>query len=454
MDQHLYTKKGAAPNTVLWRPREGSSVVLKERDYQPFNQIVRTVHIPDALAICAVNGIVPKPILSLSTLKATVLHPQRSHPCRNLHVLWFGAKLDGEDEHAHDWYGNVEFAVPIDVMMLQWRNLYLVEMVQAPTQTITRILVTNADYSSVLPPYDPRTPGGPWRLTPDGRHERLVDCRRYNSKGYNRHGHTLEFMIEVTPFGMRKILDEVTISFRNHHLGLSGGPHDCHRFGKTLTCPTPFTVDEGSHIFFKEHHRLIGRQPMATPRLSPSAEAFRQRFLAAEEIPRNVLQVQAPPPLSGHDFPPLGAPGQGSVIFSKLLQKQLLNGEVRKRRLVFGFGQKNVFGIITDSIWKPGKEEEEEKVIMKLRRHRPNKMQPPPLLHAPPPGYPPIPPPPCYPLLPTPPGFPPLPPPPGFPLPPPPSFPPLHLPPPPMCQPPMFQHSWAPMQPISWRRQI
>ncbi|XP_050715024.1 uncharacterized protein LOC126997855 isoform X2 [Eriocheir sinensis] len=449
MDQHLYTTKGPAPNTVLWRPREGSSVVLKESDYQPFSQVVRTLHIRDALDICAENMIAPKPIHSVSTLKATVLHWQRSHPCRKLHVLWFSAKLDGEDEDAHEWYGNVEFAIPVSIMLQRWRNLYFVEMVQAPTQTITRILVTNADYSSVLPSYDPRTPGGPWRLTPDGRHERLVDCRRYNSKGYNRHGHVLEFMIEVTHFGMRKILDEVTISFRNHHLALSGDPHVCHRFGKTFTCLTPFIKDKSSHLFFKEHHRLIGRQPMATPRLSPSAEVFRQSFLAAEKIPRNVLQVQAPPPLSEHDFPPLGAPGQGIIIINELVQNQLLNGEVRQSQLVLGFGQKNEFSIITDSIWKPDKEEEQEKVIMKLRRHRPNKMQPPPLPHAPPSGYPPIPPPPCYP----PPGFPPLPPPPGFPLPPPPSFPPLHLPPPPMCQPPMFQHSWAPLQPISWRRQ-
>ncbi|XP_050715022.1 uncharacterized protein LOC126997855 isoform X1 [Eriocheir sinensis] len=490
MDQHLYTTEGPPPNTVLWRPPEGGSVVLKERHYQPFSQVVRTLHIPDAIDICAKNMIAPKPIYSISTLKPKMLHWQRSHPCRYLHILWFGAKLDGENEDAHEWYGNVEFAIPIDVMLQRWKNLYFVEMVQAPTQTITRILVTNTDYSSVLPSYDPRTPGGPWRLTPDGRHERLVDCRRYNSKGYNRHGHTLEFMIEVTPFGMRKILDEVTISFRNHHQALSGGPHVCHRFGKTRTCPTPFIKDKSSHLFFEEHHRLIGRQPMATtPRLSPSAEVFLQRFLAAEEIPRNVLQVQVPPPLSEHDFPPVGAPGQDSVIFCNLLQKQVLNGEVRKCQLVFGFWDENVFGIISDSIWKPDKEKEKEKVIMKLPQHRPNKMQPPPLPHAPPPGYPPLftpqdfphlathsgspprptppdyppqPPPsdlpplsphPGYPPFPTPQGFPPLPQPPDFPLPPPPGLPPLHLPPPPMFQPPMFLNSWASLQSIFVRRQ-
>lgn len=437
MDQHFYTTKGPPPNNVLWRPQAGSSVVLKEGDYRPFSQVVRTLHIPEALAICAENGIAPKRIESLSTLNAKVLYWQRHHPCRNLRIIWFGARLDEEEEDAHEWYGNVEFAISIHTMMQRWKNLYFVEMMTTKTQTITRILVTNSDYSSVLPQYDPRISGGPWRLTPDGQHQRLVDCRRYNSKGYNRNGHILEFMIEVTPFGMKKILDEVTISFRNHHLALCGGPHDCHRFGKTLTCPTPFTMEKSSMIFFTEHNRLIARQPMATPKLSPSAEAFRQHFLAAEKIPRKVMQVQVPPPMSEHHFPPLAAPGRGSVIFSSSLQKLLQNGDIKKRHLVFGFGQNNVFGIMADSILNPNKGEEEEEVIMKLRQYRGPKMLFPHLPYAPSQGYP---------LLAPPPGFPPL-----FPHH---GLPPLHLPPPPLCEPSVFQHSWAPLQHTSLHRQI
>ncbi|XP_050692305.1 uncharacterized protein LOC126983556 [Eriocheir sinensis] len=269
MDVHLYTKKN-----VLWRPGEGSSVVLRESDYRPFCHVGRTVHLDDALHICADNWMQPKPITTLSTLSDKIWHKQNHHPCRNLRVLWFGPKLDGEDEDAHDWYGNVQFAFPTDVMMHHWRKFYLVEMLTTSTHTTTRILVTNADYSSVLPPYDPRTPGGPWRLNSEGRHECLADCRRYSNEGNNGNGHILEFMIEVEPFQIRTILAESTLSFRNHEQGGNVGPHDCHRSGRLSMCPTPLTRDEAARIFFLEHQRSSLQQNMAAPRLSPSAETL------------------------------------------------------------------------------------------------------------------------------------------------------------------------------------
>lgn len=279
MDHQLCTSKGF-PDTVLWRPREGSSVILDEAHYRSFSHIIRTVHLREAVNTCAEHGMTPRPILSLCTLNGTALSSQTNHPCRNLHVLWFRAKLDGEDEDAHDRYGNVAFVVPTNVMMQRWKNLYLVEMVTFKAYTITRILATNSDYSSVLPKYDPQTPGGPWRFTPEGRHECLVDCRRYNSEGYNKYGHILEFMIEVTLFGMRNILHEATISFRNHHQARFGDPYNCHRFGNSPPCPSPFPRDLASRIFFTEHHHFTRHQLMATPRLSLSAEIFLKRFLA------------------------------------------------------------------------------------------------------------------------------------------------------------------------------
>ncbi|XP_050692302.1 uncharacterized protein LOC126983555 isoform X1 [Eriocheir sinensis] len=282
MDVLLYTTNGASKK-VLWRPGGGRSVVLRETDYRLFSQVGLTVHLYDALTICGDNGMIPKPITALSTLRDKTLQWQKHHPCRNLRVLWFGAKLDGEDEDAHDWYGNVQFAFPTDVMMHHWRNFYLVEMLTTSTHTTTRILVTNADYSSVLPPYDPRTPGGSWRLTPDGRHECLADCRRYSNQGCNGDGHILEFMIEVEQFQIRTILAESTLSFRNHEQGGNGGPHDCHRSGRLPMCPTPCTKDVAAKIFFEEHQRSGLQQDMATPRLAPSAERLRMDFPAGRE---------------------------------------------------------------------------------------------------------------------------------------------------------------------------
>lgn len=271
MDVLLHTTNGASKK-VLWLPGEGRSVVLREADYRRFSHIGLTVHLYDALTICGDNGMTPKPITTLSILSDKTLRWQKHHPCRNLRVLWFGAKLDAEDEDAHDWYGNVQFTVPTYVMMRLWKNLYLVEMLTTSTHTATRILVTNADYSSVLPPYDPQREGGPWRLTPDGRHECLADCRRYNNQGYNGNGHILEFMVEAEPHQMGAILAESTISFKNHEQGGNGGPHDCHRSARLHMCPTPFPKDLAAKIFFEKHHRKGLQRIIASPRLAPSAE--------------------------------------------------------------------------------------------------------------------------------------------------------------------------------------
>ncbi|XP_045103133.1 uncharacterized protein LOC123499327 [Portunus trituberculatus] len=432
MDQHLYTTKGSLP-TVLWRPQRGSSVVLKPKHYRPFSQVVRTVHLNDALTICIEHGMTPKPIVSLSSLKGDVLRSY--HPCKRLHVLWFGAKEDDSDEDEHDWYGNVEFAISADTMMQRWKNYYLVEMVTAPTHSITRILVTNSDYSSVLPVYDPHTYGGAWYLTTDGQHEKLSDCRRYNGEGYNGNGHTLEFMIEVTPLGMKKILFETEISFRNHVEAASDRAHVCHRSRGPRKCLTPFTRAWTSRWFFKEHHRLRANGPMAKPRLSPSAHEFLKYFLAMEGIPRNNLPILSPqpglppslalcpPPLNDQHFPALPPPPH-SFLINHFLQKPMANGNILELHMIGRIAEK-----MKSKMHPEEEEEREETTIIDTQRHHPK------FLPGGPPGH--------FPRL--------FGPPPGFFRPPPPFANPfLHLPPPPCFQPPSFQHSWAPLQPIKY----
>lgn len=430
MDQHLYTTKGPV-GTVLWRPHKDNSVVLNPTDYSPFSQVVRTVHLNDALDICVNHCMQPKPIVSLSCLRREVL--PHYHPCKRLHVLWFGAKEDDSDEDKHDWYGNVEFTMPVNTMMQHWKNYYLVEMVSAPTHSITRILVTNSNYS-VLPVYDPRTHGGAWHLTASGQHEKLNDCRRYNNDGYNGNGHTLEFMIEVTPTGMQKILFETEISFRNHVEAASDLAHVCHRFKGPRKCPTPFTRAWTSRCFFKEHHRLKATRPMAEPRLSPSALEFLKYFVTMEVIPRNNLPLlgpqpglppslalcSPPPSLNHQNFPPLPPPSH-SFLITHFRQKSMGNGNILKLYMVGEIAER------IKSKMHPEEDEEREETIMIAARRPHSKFSSvgSPGLLGPPPGF--------------------------FHLPPPMGNPPLHLP-PPGFHPQSFQHSWAPLQPISYRK--
>lgn len=247
----------------------------------------------------------PKYIYSCSSISRKRLKYSRGHPCRDLQVLWFGTRVSDAKEDEHDWYGNVEFALPADFLLKRWKNCYFVEMLSAPTHTVTRLLITNTDYSAVLPQYDPRGQGEQWVATPEG-HLVLFDCLRYNNEGYNKHGHKLEFMIEVTPYGQKKILDECEISFRNHSKARhKDHPHVCYRYKNTdELCPWPVSTSLGSRIFFYEHRqRWLYSSCLATPRLSSSAEHFRQCYLT----------MDAAPLVPGRSFPP--APGQSTPPF-------------------------------------------------------------------------------------------------------------------------------------------
>ncbi|KAG7175105.1 hypothetical protein Hamer_G022447 [Homarus americanus] len=285
------------------------SVVPTHNSYISFDRVVRTVHLAEALDVCVRQRMEPKFIYSLCSINRKIL--RRDHPCKNLQVLWFGGKHPDYDEDEPDWYGNVEFAIHVDFLLKKWNYCFLVDMMSAPTHSVTRLLITNTDYSRVLPKYDPTEPGGPWHITPKS-HELLTDCLRYNNKGNNIHGHTLEFMIEATPFGQEKLLENCEISFRNHSEAEDmSRTHVCHRFRNTnVPCPSPVKSSMASRIFFHEHARLRQHSLLAAPRLSHSAEYFRRCYLTmdgAPSIPRRNL-VPMPDPLL-HGTLPMHPPG-------------------------------------------------------------------------------------------------------------------------------------------------
>ncbi|KAK8739622.1 hypothetical protein OTU49_003432 [Cherax quadricarinatus] len=293
-DQLLYTTKGPKP-TVLWLPGNGRSIVPDLSSYRPFDRIVRTVHLHEALDICVYHRMIPKHIISLCTLNRK--HLKNNHPCKKLRVLWFGAQYPEDDEEEHDWYGNVSFTMPVDLLMEHWRYCFFVEIMTAPTHTTTRLLVTNTDYSSMLIKYDPCTVGGPWYKTSSG-HLGLIDCRRYNNIGSNRHGNTLEFMIEVTRYGETKILEKCEISFKNHSKARDKSlSHVCHRFQKPeLCCPSPVARAIGSRIFFHEHTNLTKVTSIAKPPLSESAQLYLQCYLTMDGAPSVPRPLPFPAP--------------------------------------------------------------------------------------------------------------------------------------------------------------
>lgn len=273
MDELLFKSKGPK-SKLFWRPKNGRSITLPNHFYQPFDKIVRTVHVDEALQICQERGMEPKPIDALSCLNRRTLG-KTDHPCRRIKVLWFGTEPTG-DSNKHDWYGNIQFAAPVDILLSKWKFCFLVELMTAKTHTTTRVLITNRDYSAVLPTYNPHREGGPWYINSQGQHHFLTDCSRYNNEGFNRNGHILEFMIEVTPQGKVGILNECIISFREHHQAFDTRlVLRCHRTQfKNVKCPFPVTSATASRIYFDQHERMCSVYPISTPKLSEGAEDY------------------------------------------------------------------------------------------------------------------------------------------------------------------------------------
>lgn len=299
MDRLLYERTGPHPRT-LWLPRPGRRLARSPRPYRRFCRVVRTVHVEDAVDICVRRSMPPRPVTSCSRIRQSIL--RHDHPCRDLQVLWFGVRSDQDDQTMHDWYGNVEFSFLPDVFLNHFRFCFLVEMVTAPTHTMTRLLITNTDYAGALDPYSPYRAGGPWYVDARGEHFALENCARFNDEGVNRHPHELEFMVEMTPFGQQQILKEAEISFRNHEAAADlSKPRACHRFqrfhGGYQGCPWAVSAAVASQIFFSKHRMAADSHPdIASPRLSVLADYFRQCYLMAEQSKMYPWLVVPPQP--------------------------------------------------------------------------------------------------------------------------------------------------------------
>ncbi|XP_047473325.1 uncharacterized protein LOC125028068 [Penaeus chinensis] len=274
-DQLLKTREGPAGKrkrgkTILWRPGSGRHVDEGRDSYRPFTHVSRVVHLGEALDICFNRRMKPKKVQTFSSIDSREL--PADHPCANMKVLWFGADNQAEEEPSN-WYGNVEFALDAQILLTQWKYCFWVEMMTAPTHTASRILLTNKDYSSVLPRFYSSHAGGPWQVTPEG-HKGLVQCSRYRFMGTNVHSHALEFMIEATPEDERAILAACQISFKNHdrakHMNI---PHVCNRHQRLGTpCPTPFNASQTAREFFKHIQRSCMPWSRLPGRLSPEAQ--------------------------------------------------------------------------------------------------------------------------------------------------------------------------------------
>lgn len=247
----------ASGQTLLWLPGSGRHVSEGPDAYQPFTHITRTLHLEDALEVCAKHRMPPKNIVSFSSIDSRSLPP--GHPCGDLKVLWFStaAKDQDEDEAQHDWYGNVEFAVDASILLECWKYSFLVEMMTTPTHTTSRILLTNTDFSGVLRPYNPYSAGGPWQVTAEGQLA-LLKCSRYRFIGTNRHPHILEFLLDVSVRTQKKMLRACRLSFKNHEEAQDMKVrHVCNRFQRAKTdCPTPFPPSLTAAVFAQKLQQM------------------------------------------------------------------------------------------------------------------------------------------------------------------------------------------------------
>ncbi|KAK7074969.1 hypothetical protein SK128_004901 [Halocaridina rubra] len=256
-DQLLRKLKGSNGKwrKILWRPGSGRHIDEGPSSYRPFTNIVRTLHLDDALQVIAKNRIEPKNIITFSSIAASVLPPD--HPCSNLRILWFSAKLDNEKDDDPNWYGNVQFAVSCDMLVNLFKYCFLVEIMTTPTHTTSRLLLTNKDYSAVLPRYYRERTGGPWQVSSEG-HKALIHCSRYKFRGENIFDHVLEFMLEVTQEDEHKLLSKCKISFMNHENAADCTiPHVCNRYQRVhAQCPTPYSCEETAQKFYEGIQQL------------------------------------------------------------------------------------------------------------------------------------------------------------------------------------------------------
>lgn len=298
-DKVLRSKDGGRGPTILWIPTDKQSLALNEESGVQFSNIIRTVHLYDAFEICYTNRMAPKQLVNYSSLSSNYL--KEDHPCSKLRVLWFGADICDAKSNAHNWYGNVQFSLPTSILA-HWKHCFLVEMVTTPTHTATRLLMTNTDYSDVLPAYDQFNHGSPWYVK-EGVHYTLGDCLRFGGKGVNRHGHILEFLVEASVEDEMMILEESELSFVNHRLARNMKvAHVCHRHQRSFgVCPTPFSAAESARQFFSAFNKVVGFVGHIFDNFSPSAKKLYRDFMKEEFNKQLIAQTWDSPVLCTYD---------------------------------------------------------------------------------------------------------------------------------------------------------
>lgn len=281
----------ASGQTLLWLPGSGRHVSEGPDAYQPFTHVTRTLHLEDALEVCAHRRIRPKNIITFSSIDSRALPP--GHPCADLKVLWFsaGVKDQDEGEDRHDWYGNVEFAVDASILLECWKYSFLVEMMTTPTHTTSRILLTNTDFSGVLRPYNPYCAGGPWQVSAEGQLA-LRKCSRYRFVGTNRHPHILEFLLDTSVRKEKKLLQACQLSFKNHEEAQDlTVRHVCNRYQRAKTaCPTPFPRSVTATVFAMRLQQM-NVPPHYVPKLSSESQQLYNEAMAQINFPFNKLCV-------------------------------------------------------------------------------------------------------------------------------------------------------------------
>ncbi|XP_071552589.1 uncharacterized protein [Panulirus ornatus] len=191
-DHLLVDKTKERPSFRCWRPNSASSLQAENafgyNAYEEFNEIVRTVHLDECGEIHRSQQLKASP--STETTGTYLLH---TFP--DMKGLWFGiSDLNFEDDL--NWHGDVSYKVDLESFLesLKIYNTYLVEVVEFPTTSTSRLLITTQRLD--LPQYDPTVKGGPWYKDPSGRNWFLNDARRYDGVT-NVFGHQVQFILII-----------------------------------------------------------------------------------------------------------------------------------------------------------------------------------------------------------------------------------------------------------------
>lgn len=156
-----------------------------ESDCQPITSVAHVAHVPTALRI-----------VEDRRLRADLVFDKSKLNTERIRVVWLSP---------NDWdgaggfrYGNVRFHFDWATLVAGMRS-YWVESIAYGIEAC-RILLTDADYSASLDPYDPTVGDGPWWRSPSGDHY-------WNGK------YCLEVMVE----GDVDLASVTSVDFVKHH---------------------------------------------------------------------------------------------------------------------------------------------------------------------------------------------------------------------------------------------